>query len=691
MKRLFLVLSLGLILTLSACQSSDEVYVQGLEYLDVEDYESLNQILGGFVFSFSDEYYVLTNLVSDHIETRIDGYITENNYDLAITYYEDIKDTFTSLSDEFYAYWDSYFVELIKLNDSVYLLQEGDLFEALDLYESVDQSVFIGSNDQWFYEQIVGYAVPDLFQYFWNAKTISDYRYIEDTLEYVFSLLSEEEADIIIYQLLDLGWHVGNYDFNEYFLDDFVFDYYPDLYEDYWYDNQYQFEFSYQYTASELSNYLNNRSAIVYTSYENETMFGNGSAFFINDQGLLLTNYHVIEDAEVVEVQTSDGNYYEAEVVSVDIFRDAALLQIDLIGNDFMYLSNSHYVLTGQPVYAYGSPQGVFNVISEGIISKAVSINFGQYYMQTTAPISPGSSGGMVVNTQGEVIGIVVAFIEEAQNLNLVIPITTVMNMVQTIDPTIELYRPGNGHIPTITSLTIREMDYFYYYQDETQEGFVFLDQFGTPIYSSSLTADQYFIGEVNERYLGDGLVYFETNNYTYYGNMFEGFETLFGVKEYPNGDFYVGEFRNGIEHGQGNFYWGGQTSQFGDVYFGTFTDGKRTGLGTYVWPTGDIYVGEFSLNELHGTGEYYFPNGDYYYGEFFADEFNGEGEYYFANGNVYFGQFRDDVPYGEGILYLETGYFDAVWTDWDNGTGIYYYVNGQSEQKRLINGRWQS
>ena len=147
-------------------------------------------------------------------------------------------------------------------------------------------------------------------------------------------------------------------------------------------------------------------------------MKSSGSGVVISPDGFVMTNYHVIENADKISVTLSGGAEYEAEIVGSDITSDLALLKLD--GSEFPYaqLGNSQDLLIGEWVIALGNPFQLFSIsnkpsASVGIIS-ATNMDFGrlksgkvfQDMIQTDAAINHGNSGGPLVNALGEVIGI---------------------------------------------------------------------------------------------------------------------------------------------------------------------------------------------------------------------------------------------------------------------------------------------
>ncbi len=138
---------------------------------------------------------------------------------------------------------------------------------------------------------------------------------------------------------------------------------------------------------------------------------GQGSGFILDKQGHIATNYHVIADAQNIEVQTWDKHRYKARIVGKDQHHDIALLQIDAPNLQPVTLAGSHDLVPGQKVYAIGNPFGLNGTMTSGIISAIRSIRgpLGgeiENAIQTDAAINPGNSGGPLLNSHGEVIGI---------------------------------------------------------------------------------------------------------------------------------------------------------------------------------------------------------------------------------------------------------------------------------------------
>ena len=138
---------------------------------------------------------------------------------------------------------------------------------------------------------------------------------------------------------------------------------------------------------------------------------GQGSGFILDKGGHILTNNHVIDNAQRVEVQLSDKHKYKAQVVTVDKVHDLALLQINAPNLQPVELANSNSLQVGQKVFAIGNPFGLSGTMTRGIISALRSIRGPagsaiDNAIQTDAAINPGNSGGPLLNSRGQVIGI---------------------------------------------------------------------------------------------------------------------------------------------------------------------------------------------------------------------------------------------------------------------------------------------
>lgn len=155
-----------------------------------------------------------------------------------------------------------------------------------------------------------------------------------------------------------------------------------------------------------------------------------GSGFFITSDGMAVTNYHVIEGATFIRLTLTDGSYYWVdEVLASSKEKDIAILKIKASDVKPLSIGDSANIKGGQTIYTIGNPEGLSNTISDGIISNPKREVDKATYIQISAPISHGSSGGALINKYGQVIGITSAYIDGGQNLNLAIPINQIYTL----------------------------------------------------------------------------------------------------------------------------------------------------------------------------------------------------------------------------------------------------------------------
>ncbi len=161
---------------------------------------------------------------------------------------------------------------------------------------------------------------------------------------------------------------------------------------------------------------------------------GNGSGFFVHRDGLIATNYHVIAEAVTLTIEDHVGRVYEVtDVVAIDPACDLALLEVDVRPEAVLPLAESRLPVIGSQVYAIGSPLGLKNTISPGLISgHRELVEADITLLQTSTPISPGSSGGPLISEQGTVIGITTLGSKSAvaQNLNFAVPVSRLRRLM---------------------------------------------------------------------------------------------------------------------------------------------------------------------------------------------------------------------------------------------------------------------
>jgi serine protease Do len=203
------------------------------------------------------------------------------------------------------------------------------------------------------------------------------------------------------------------------------------------------------YTAGALASPARDVSSLVkqigQAVVQVRTPEGLGSGFFINPDGYLITNFHVIEGETEISVEVyhqQDGQlqrdvYKQVRIVAINKFHDLALLHIeDKNAPKFKYvtLGSSDALNVGDGVFAIGSPLGLERTVTQGIISTKTRELEGELYLQTTAQINPGNSGGPLFNFAGEVVGVTNMKITFGEGLGFAIPVELVKSFLDHRD-----------------------------------------------------------------------------------------------------------------------------------------------------------------------------------------------------------------------------------------------------------------
>lgn len=153
-----------------------------------------------------------------------------------------------------------------------------------------------------------------------------------------------------------------------------------------------------------------------------------GSGFIISKDGYIVTNDHVVRDAESVQVKLSNDKVYDAKVIGGDQKTDIAVIKINASDLPVVVLGDSEKLEVGQWAIAIGNPFGLERSMTVGVISATGRTNMGietyENFIQTDASINPGNSGGPLLNIHGEVIGINTAIVAAGQGIGFAIPIT---------------------------------------------------------------------------------------------------------------------------------------------------------------------------------------------------------------------------------------------------------------------------
>ena len=199
--------------------------------------------------------------------------------------------------------------------------------------------------------------------------------------------------------------------------------------------------------------------AVFYIEIYNQSgkAISSGSGVFLTADGLAITNHHVVEDAYSAMIMTTDGRSYKVSgcydaLESIDM----ALIQIEGSGFSYLEIGDSKSVAGGQNIFTIGSPLGLDNTISTGVISNPNRVIGGLGYIQISAPISHGSSGGALINDKGLLIGVTSAGFDNGQNLNLCVPIH---RMYELSDETLHSFPLNGGDVPVHYGASIKFTD----------------------------------------------------------------------------------------------------------------------------------------------------------------------------------------------------------------------------------------
>jgi serine protease Do len=203
------------------------------------------------------------------------------------------------------------------------------------------------------------------------------------------------------------------------------------------------------YTANALASPARDVSSLVKQIGEAvvqvRTPEGLGSGFFINADGYLITNFHVIEGETEISVevynqlngQLDRETYKQVKIIAINKFHDLALLHIeDKDAPKFKYitLGSSDNLSVGDSVFAIGSPLGLERTVTQGILSTKTRELEGELYLQTSTQINPGNSGGPLFNLAGEVVGVTNMKITFGEGLGFAIPVELVKNFLDHRD-----------------------------------------------------------------------------------------------------------------------------------------------------------------------------------------------------------------------------------------------------------------
>lgn len=148
-----------------------------------------------------------------------------------------------------------------------------------------------------------------------------------------------------------------------------------------------------------------------------------GSGFIVSKDGKIVTNLHVIRDLKTASVQLANGDIFDSiSVLATDEPRDLAIVQVLAQNLPILEIGNSDALSVGEPVVVVGSPRGLEGTVTAGILSSVRDIGDGFKVLQTDAAVNPGNSGGPLVNSSGQAVGVVSYILRSAQGFELCNP-----------------------------------------------------------------------------------------------------------------------------------------------------------------------------------------------------------------------------------------------------------------------------
>jgi S1-C subfamily serine protease len=410
-----------------------------------------------------------------------------------------------------------------------------------------------------------------------------------------------------------------------------------------------------------------------------------GTGFFIASGGYLVTNHHVIEEATDFAIRDYKGRFFKATVIARDANRDLALLKVNA-AFPALAITNSESVSKGQRVLAVGYPQisiqGNESKVTDGIISSFSGVQNDDNWFQISVPIQGGNSGGPLVTESGGVVGVVVATANVArffkmtgnlpQNVNYAIKSKVLLDFLKNQSLQNLAVSKGKVSYETVDASTVLviakngliDVSYTISPEQRAQEARERMQTVANEAkrQKEEKLAEQSRIANSKQANVPKQLQPCKEYRHNCFGEITS-----------PNGEKYVGEFKNNKFSGQGTL-----TFANGNAFVGGFKD-ENNGKGTLTFANGDIYVGELKERKYHGHGVLTFSNGGKYSGEFISGKFNGQGTLTSPKGVTYFGDFKDGKPHGSGTATNSNGEkFVGEFTEGKrSGKGIAYSADG--------------
>jgi len=271
-------------------------------------------------------------------------------------------------------------------------------------------------------------------------------------------------------------------------------------------------------------------SVVVILAYDEEgEILDQGSGFFINERGDVITNRHVLEGAYNAEVRTADGKVYPiGNVLAEDREGDLILVSVDIPAGAVRPVSVSTTIPeVGERIVVIGTPLGLELTVSDGIVSAVRDIPAFGKIIQMTAPISPGSSGSPVVNMKGEIVGVATFQMVEGQNLNFAIPGERTMKLAPGKAQTLSEWVEGEGELLPDSPEELFYSGLVFVWTEEYGKALVYFEQ---AVEKDTVHADAYFCIGYCKSELG------------YYNEAVEAYKLVLRIEpDYPTAYYNLG------------------------------------------------------------------------------------------------------------------------------------------------------
>jgi hypothetical protein len=348
---------------------------------------------------------------------------------------------------------------------------------------------------------------------------------------------------------------------------------------------------------------------------------GSGTGFFISTEGYIGTSYHVVEGAKLVQIRTFNGKIAEASIVKTDPRNDLAILKIEGGGFKPLQIQSSLEVKRGDKVYAMGFPrlwdQGFEPKITDGLISSLSGMHDEGVMFQISNPIQPGNSGGPLFLENGKVVGIIKGSFSETyaiktsgslpQNVNYAVKSNYLIELASTVNG---LKLAQGSSFGNVFSKKLTET------ASEVEQSLVLV---GVELAKKPLPKVEVKpqprpapATQPPSAPIVQAAPPVLSKLPPCVGADPSGWNNCAGSFRFSNGNFYIGEFKNGQRDGYGvlDIVNKGCITSFNCIgsavharYAGTFKDGKIDGYGTWIADDGEKYVGQFRMNLRNGKG----------------------------------------------------------------------------------------